>query len=279
MGKSLKYVKDFDFSSAGKTVGYCGGGMKKGYAEGGKADIAQDKAMIKTAVHKHEKSMHKGEPLTKLKSGGAVMEKSTGEKYPSRSAMLKHEMTETPTMEKRESIERETVKAPAAPLGMLRDNSKLGIQGNKNPGIGRRRMPVAPKEPMIKPYKDGGKVKKNAYADGGPAMPPTSPVVNRPMPPRGKPTTLPTNPVVNRPMQPRGPMGPQTVKPRMPGVGMMNKGGLMSEKGSKKVEKVMGEYKSGELHSGSKTGPVVKNPKQAVAIALSEARNVGKKKM
>jgi hypothetical protein len=34
----------------------------------------------------------------------------------------------------------------------------------------------------------------------------------------------------------------------------------------------MGAYKAGELHSGSKAGPVVKNPKQAVAIALSEAR-------
>lgn len=39
-----------------------------------------------------------------------------------------------------------------------------------------------------------------------------------------------------------------------------------------KVEKVMHEYKEGELHSGSKKGPEVKNRKQAVAIALSEAR-------
>lgn len=43
-----------------------------------------------------------------------------------------------------------------------------------------------------------------------------------------------------------------------------------------KVGKVMGEYKAGELHSGSKSGPVVKNPKQAIAIALSEARKAGK---
>jgi hypothetical protein len=38
----------------------------------------------------------------------------------------------------------------------------------------------------------------------------------------------------------------------------------------KKVGKVMHEYKEGTLHSG-KGGKVVKNPKQAVAIALSQA--------
>jgi hypothetical protein len=44
-----------------------------------------------------------------------------------------------------------------------------------------------------------------------------------------------------------------------------------------KVGKVMKEYKAGELHSGSKSGPAVTNRKQAVAIALSEA-NMSKKK-
>lgn len=38
-----------------------------------------------------------------------------------------------------------------------------------------------------------------------------------------------------------------------------------------KIQKVMREYKHGKLHSGSKEGPKVKNKKQAVAIALSEA--------
>lgn len=149
MSKTFKYVKDFDFSSAGKTVGYYGGGAAK------------------------------------------------------------RETMAAPVMAKKEVIQRAAVKAPAAPREMLRDTSSLGIKNNKNPGIPRRGLPVAPKQPMIKPYSSGG---------------------------------------------------------------------LMSEKGSKKVERVMSEFKSGELHSGSKTGPVVKNPKQAVAIALSEARNVGKKK-
>jgi hypothetical protein len=40
-----------------------------------------------------------------------------------------------------------------------------------------------------------------------------------------------------------------------------------------KVETVMKEYKRGTLHSGS--GEKVTNPKQAIAIGLSEARKAG----
>jgi hypothetical protein len=47
-------------------------------------------------------------------------------------------------------------------------------------------------------------------------------------------------------------------------------------KSEKKVRTVLKEFKEGTLHSGKK-GPVVKNRKQAVAIALSEA-GVAKKR-
>jgi hypothetical protein len=44
----------------------------------------------------------------------------------------------------------------------------------------------------------------------------------------------------------------------------------------KKVSKVMKEFKTGSLHSG-KGGKIVKSPKQAIAIALSEAGMAKKK--
>ena len=49
-----------------------------------------------------------------------------------------------------------------------------------------------------------------------------------------------------------------------------------SSSGARKVHKVMKEYKSGTLKSGG-SGKKVKNRKQAVAIALNEARESGAK--
>jgi hypothetical protein len=53
---------------------------RKKYAEGGKADLKQDKAMIAGAVHKHERAMHPGKPMTKLAKGGPTskQEKAMG---------------------------------------------------------------------------------------------------------------------------------------------------------------------------------------------------------
>lgn len=43
-------------------------------------------------------------------------------------------------------------------------------------------------------------------------------------------------------------------------------------------DEVMHKFKKGELHSGSKGGPKVKNRQQAIAIMMSEKREAGKGK-
>jgi len=125
------YVKDFDFKKtagdmSAKKSGYCDGGMAKktGYAQGG----VVGKEAAKVAVHKHEKSMHKGEPMTKLAKGGPAT--------PKREMMTKREMMETPTVRRDELMQKSRLQAPA-----------------------RRSVPVAPQGPLI-PMKTGGKVAK-----------------------------------------------------------------------------------------------------------------------
>jgi hypothetical protein len=44
-----------------------------------------------------------------------------------------------------------------------------------------------------------------------------------------------------------------------------------------KMAKTMDEFKGGKLRSGSKSGPKVKNRKQAIAIGMSQARKAGEK--
>jgi hypothetical protein len=67
-----------------------------------------------------------------------------------------------------------------------------------------------------------------------------------------------------------GPMN----KPAM--VAKYAKGGSV-KKAEQKIGRVMTEFTEGKLHSGSKEGPKVKSTKQAVAIALNEARSAGAK--
>lgn len=50
-----------------------------------------------------------------------------------------------------------------------------------------------------------------------------------------------------------------------------------SPKAEAKIKKVMKEFSEGKLHSGSKKGPTVSSPKQAIAIGISEARKKGLK--
>jgi hypothetical protein len=71
----------------------------------------------------------------------------------------------------------------------------------------------------------------------------------------------------------------QKMKPKMKKMAKKAVKKVMRKRVAKnKIEKVMHEFKEGALHSGSKKGPQVKSKKQAIAIALSEARRAKKNK-
>jgi hypothetical protein len=53
-----------DFSAADKGRKFAKGGDMK------HEDVKMDKAMMQKAVNKHESRLHKGQPMTKLSSGG-----------------------------------------------------------------------------------------------------------------------------------------------------------------------------------------------------------------
>jgi hypothetical protein len=53
------------------------------------------------------------------------------------------------------------------------------------------------------------------------------------------------------------------------------RGSGAKDKGKGKVRTVLHEFKEGTLHSGSKRGPKVTDRKQAIAIALNQARREG----
>ncbi len=222
MGKTLKYVSEFTFPSDQGYSGSSGKTMVKGYARGGAADMAQDKAVVKAAVQKHERAKHPGKPLTKLATGGLARDK--------RIALMQDNM-DVRSNPFRGGGGSNASGPQRRPLPKTGDNMSE-MRGGPN----RRGYPVNRGEPMIKP------------------MPSRNP-----------------NPVarISQPVASPGRDGNQRV-----GIAMA-KGGMTSKQQAK-VGRVMGEFKAGELHSG-KDGPVVRNRKQAVAIAMSEGRKAGKK--
>lgn len=88
----------------------------------------------------------------------------------------------------------------------------------------------------------------------------------------------PPQPMLNRLAAASNPANAQAAAAVLGARGAPAAPGMALKKGGQaKMSKVMGEFKSGDLRSGSKSGPVVKNRKQAVAIAMSEAQNARKK--
>ena len=78
--KGRKFSKGGDTMASKMNPGFMAMIAKKkdGKAEGGKADMKQDKSMMQKAVNKHEGRLHKGSTMTKLAGGGTSRKDANG---------------------------------------------------------------------------------------------------------------------------------------------------------------------------------------------------------
>lgn len=227
MGKTLKYVSEFEFPSDKGYSASSGKTMVKGYARGGACA-----------------------PMSK----GGTMKKAEGGKV----ARLKDTISN-----ERKEMARVEAKRRDAGEEMSRVRSEMRYDKNEMKGM-RKQYPVDRREPMI------------AMAKGGMTKPVGSPAPKSDMLYSKKEVNAKNLLADGKAPSLPHPKGGVNMKHGGMAHSAMAKGG-MTPKQQAKVGKVMGEFKAGELHSGSKSGPVVKNRKQAIAIGLSEARKAGKK--
>lgn len=249
MGKTLKYVSEFIFPSDKGYSGSAGQQMVKGYARGGSCG-----------------------PMKKA-SGGAVdnprrplMERTLPEyidEINREETMLRQPLMDRTMREYIDAINRERAMEMAAGRAMALPRLSRPIsQGLRSP-----RAEIARERAIM--GEDAG------YAKGGMAMRKQYPTNNgKPMISGPKAAPAPkADMLYSKKENSAKNLLADGKAPNLPSA----KGGVnMAKGGSAKVGKVMREFKAGELHSGSKSGPVVKSRKQAIAIGLSEARKAKK---
>lgn len=261
MGKSLKYVSEFTFPSDKGYSASAGKTMVKAYARGGSCNMAEGgkATRLKDAISNERKEMARVE--AKQRDAGQEMSRVRSEMRYDRNEMKGMPARKQYPVDRREPMiamakggmtATKPVPSPAPKADMLYSkkevNAKNLLSEGKAPNLPHARGSVN----MAK----GGMTMKKNYGS-------TEDIVGT-----GKTLAAAKADYAKK-------MRSINMEPKFSHGGMA-KGG-MSPKQQAKVGKVMGEYKAGELHSGSKDGPMVKSRKQAIAIGLSEARKAGKK--
>jgi len=135
MSKSFKYVKEFVFPSEAGYSGSAGKTTVKGYYRGG--DVSDTKKVMRN----EREELNRVE--TKRKNAGQEIKRVKSE--------MRYDKAELKPMKKMAG-------------GMIKDNSKLGIEGNKNPGETKNH--TAPKLPGKTMMKNGGKVPMKKFNGG-----------------------------------------------------------------------------------------------------------------
>ncbi len=293
MGKTLKYVKEFEFPSDKGYSASSGQTMVKGYARGGSCNMAKG-----------------GMKPMKKADGGAVddprqplMDRNLREYIDAINAERAMEMADrmrNPTEGEMRAMMRAAARQPVSQglrsprAEMARERALLGENAGYKKGgmakggkmdrlkgvIGNERSEMARVEAK---QRDAGqelsrvrsemRYDKNEMKGMRKQYPTNRSEPMIPMAGMAKGGMLFSKKEVNA----KNLLGEGKAPPLPHAKGSVNmaKGG-MTPKQTAKVGKVMGEFKAGDLHSGSKSGPVVKSRKQAIAIGLSEARKAKK---
>ena len=297
MGKTLKYVSEFSFPADKGYSGSAGKQMVKGYARGGscgpmkKADggVVDDprRPMMDRTVAEYIDAINRERAMEKEARDLGLRELSNSERsamerrmmdsirgeFPGsltvdemRRIMMRDRM---PRMAKggkmdrlkgvigneRSEMARVEAKQRDAGQELSRVRSEMRYDKNEMKGM-RKQYPTNRSEPMIA-MKKGGMAPKADMLFSKKEVNATNLLRD------GKGAPMPH------------PKGSVNMKHGGMAHDGMAKGG-MTGKQQAKVGKVMGEFKAGDLHSGSKSGPVVKSRKQAIAIGMAEARKAKK---
>jgi hypothetical protein len=153
-----------------------GGSMKKGgkYAEGGKADIAQDKAIVKKAFKLHDKQEHEGEKtdLSTLKKGGRSKKAvGTVKKYKAGGAIeMKKSSGDIDKIKKIKATGAKKADAPSkAAAKPAFKGSDVAKEKSKSAGDKDAIKKVSPTGDKKADAKSGAKEMPNKYKKGGQA--------------------------------------------------------------------------------------------------------------
>jgi len=178
--KTLPKMQAFKEGGHAKAKEMCwGGSSSKKMKEGGKADIEQDKKMIKKAFKQHDKAEHdKGEPTEiKLKKGGRSKKaEGTVKKFKTGGAIgvygAKKKSGDLDSIEKAKDIKPKKAAAPSkASTKPAMKGSDVAKEKSKPAGTSKaKKVSEGPKmanavsgaKEMPNKYKKGGKIKKMA---------------------------------------------------------------------------------------------------------------------
>jgi len=251
MGKTLKYVSEFSFPSDKGYSGSAGKQMVKGYARGGACGPMKkaDGGMVERESVRFIPGADVGKFMRVLGRGT----------LPSMVRGIARDMALSDFEEEGRRAVDESRAERASRLTSERAPRVMRSQGLRSPGAEMAR------EEAMEGYKKGGMAMRKQYPTNN-----GNPLISGPKAaPAPKADMLYSKKEVNAKNLLADGKGAPMPHPK----GSVN----MAKGGQAKVGKVMGEFKEGKLHSGSKSGPVVKSRKQAIAIGLSEARAAKKK--